>query len=61
MLGSSFKVTQDHGRVQQAEGLPPIVATVHPSAILRAVTEEDRRSQRKMLVDDLRVAARFVA
>ena len=61
MLGSSFKVTQDHGRVQQAEGLPPIVATVHPSAILRAVTEEDRRSQRKMLVDDLRVPARFVA
>jgi DNA polymerase len=61
LLGSSFKVTQDHGRVQQVEGLPPIVATVHPSAILRAVTAEDRRNQRKMFVDDLRVGSRFVA
>jgi uracil-DNA glycosylase family 4 len=60
LLGSSFKVTQQHGRIQRIEGLPPILATIHPSAILRAVSEEDRSSQRKMLVDDLRESARFV-
>ncbi len=59
LLGTSFRVTKEHGRVQQREGLPPILATLHPSAVLRAVTPEDRAEQRKMLVEDLREAARF--
>src|SRR5260370_15997664 len=45
LLGSSFKITQDHGKLQKAEGFPPIIATLHPSAILRIRTEEDRHSQ----------------
>ncbi len=59
LLGSSFRITQDHGKVQNATGLPPIVATLHPSAILRARTDEDRHNQMRILVDDLRVAARI--
>ena len=59
LLGSSFRVTQNHGSVQQAPGLPPILATLHPSAILRAQTEEDRHEQMKTFVDDLRVAAQY--
>ncbi len=59
LLGSSFKLTEAHGKVQEARGLPPIIATVHPSAVLRALTDEDRQSQMRMLVDDLREAARI--
>ena len=58
LLGSSFKITQDHGKLQKA-GFPPIIATLHPSAILRTRTEEDRHSQMKTFVQDLREAAKF--
>ena len=60
LLGSSFRITQAHGKVQQVQGLPPIIATLHPSAILRAQTDEDRHSQMRTLVEDLRVAAKTV-
>jgi uracil-DNA glycosylase family protein len=59
LLGSAFRITLAHGKVQQAEGLPPIIATLHPSAILRAQTDEDRHSQMKTLVEDLREIARI--
>ena len=61
MLGADFKVTQAHGQVQQTLVYPPIIATLHPSAILRAATEADRESQMAMLIEDLRGAAKFVA
>ena len=59
LLGSGFRITQEHGQVQSAPGLPPIVATLHPSAILRAQTAEDRHSQMRVLVEDLRIVARI--
>jgi uracil-DNA glycosylase len=59
LLGSGFRITQSHGKVQEAPGLPPIVATLHPSAILRAQTDEDRHAQMRTLVEDLRVVARM--
>ena len=61
LLGASLKITKDHGRLHQAEGFPPIIATLHPSAILRARTDEDRHSLRHMLIDDLSRAAKFVS
>lgn len=60
LLGLGFKVTQSHGEIQQAEGLPPVIATLHPSAILRARTDEDRDHDMKLFLDDLRQAAAFV-
>ena len=57
LLGSGFRVTQSHGKVQQVEGLPPIIATLHPSAILRARTEEDRQRDTEVLLGDLRRVA----
>jgi DNA polymerase len=59
LLGSSFKITRSHGSVQHVEGLPPIIATLHPSAILRARTDEDRHEQMKVFTDDLRLVAKF--
>lgn len=59
LLGSSFRVTQEHGKIQEKAGFPPILATLHPSAILRARTDEDRHDQMRTFVEDLRVAADF--
>jgi uracil-DNA glycosylase len=61
LLGSGFKITQDHGKVQHVKELPPIIATLHPSAILRARTDEDRHRQRHTLAADLSKAAKFVS
>jgi uracil-DNA glycosylase len=57
LLGSSFRVSIDRGRAMHRPGLPPIVATVHPSAILRAPDDETRRREMAAFVDDLRTAA----
>ena len=60
LLGSGFKITQSHGEVQQADGFPPIIATLHPSAILRARTDEDRARNTRIFLDDLRRARDFL-
>jgi DNA polymerase len=54
LLGRDFRVTRDHGHVL-ATDLGPTVATVHPSAILRA--GEEREALMEQLVADLTVAA----
>jgi uracil-DNA glycosylase len=61
LLGTKFKITQSHGEVQQAPGLPPIIATLHPSAILRARTQDDRERDTKIFLEDLRRVAAFYA
>jgi DNA polymerase len=60
LLGSSFKITQTHGKLQEANGFPPIIATFHPSAILRARTDEDRHHQTESFIEDLREVAKIV-
>jgi len=59
-LGSRFKITQSHGEIQRIEGLPPVLTTLHPSAILRALSEEDRHRNTETLVEDLRRAAAYL-
>ena len=58
LLGRSFRVTQQHGEVVESE-LGPALATVHPSAILRA--GEERDALMTGLVEDLRRAAVWLA
>ena len=60
LLGSSIKITHSHGAVQRREGLPPIIATLHPSAILRARTNQDRDRDMNVLLHDLRLAGKFL-
>jgi uracil-DNA glycosylase len=60
LLGSSFRITQSHGKVQHAEGFPPVIATLHPSAILRAQTDEDRERDTRIFLDDLQQVAAFM-
>jgi uracil-DNA glycosylase len=42
LLGSSFRVTQQRGEFLDRSGLPLVMATVHPSSILRAPDDESR-------------------
>jgi uracil-DNA glycosylase family protein len=58
LLGSSFRVTKQRGQVLDLAtpiGVRPVLATVHPSAVLRA-TGEDRDEAFAGLVADLRTA-----
>jgi DNA polymerase len=56
LLGAKFRVTQSHGQLQQVDGWPLILATTHPSSILRAPSEEDRHRQMAEFIEDLRAA-----
>ncbi len=60
LLGAKFKITQSHGEVEKAEGRPPIIATLHPSAILRARTVEDRERDIGIFLQDLRKVRDFL-
>ena len=66
LLGSKFRVTEAHGTIQEAGSsgadgnYPPVLATFHPSAILRATTDEDRQKQMESLVSDLKKAQKFL-
>jgi DNA polymerase len=61
LLGRTFRVTKQRGEVIAAAGLPPVVATVHPSAILRAITDEDRHREMANFISDLRSIPRYLA
>jgi DNA polymerase len=60
VIGPKHRVMRDHGKVVDAKLGRPAMATLHPSAILRA-DDEDRRDAMKMLVGDLRAAAKALA
>jgi uracil-DNA glycosylase len=55
LLGRTFKVTQHRGEVMRAAFAPLVMATVHPSSILRAPDDEARRAELERFVADLRV------
>jgi uracil-DNA glycosylase family protein len=57
LLGRQFRVTKDRGKPIESELAPVVIATVHPSAILRA-DEADREREYRALVDDLRTVAK---
>jgi DNA polymerase len=57
LLGRSFKVTQHRGEPVESDLAPCVMATVHPSSILRARDDESRRLEMKAFVQDLEAAA----
>ena len=57
LLGRGVRVTKDRGRPLESELAAVVLATVHPSSILRAPDLESRRRELDLFVDDLRVAA----
>ena len=56
VLGPAFRVTRERGKVLSSKLAPKVVATVHPSSLLRQPDEESREREYKLFVADLRVA-----
>ena len=60
LLGTGFRVTEDRGKVLASPLVPRVLATVHPSSILRAPDEETREDELRRFIADLSVAARLL-
>jgi len=60
LLGRQFRVTKQRGVPVESDLAPHVIATVHPSSILRQETDEDREAAMKAFVDDLKVVAKLL-
>ena len=60
VLGAQFKLMQNRGKVLASSLAQQVVATIHPSAVLRAPDSEGRRAAYEMLVADLKVVAKVI-
>jgi DNA polymerase len=58
LLGRTFKVTAHRGELIASSLAPVVLATVHPSSLLRAPDDETRRRETERFIDDLRAVAR---
>jgi uracil-DNA glycosylase family protein len=58
IFGPSFRVTRERGKVLSSKLAPKVVATVHPSSLLRQPDEASREREYKQFVSDLRAAVR---
>ena len=60
LLGRDFRVTLQRGQLIERPGLPPMMATVHPSSILRAPDDETRKLEMRAFVQDLKRVAQHL-
>ena len=60
LLGKEFRVSRQRGEIIESSLAPHVVATVHPSSILRAQDDESRHSQMRAFVQDLKHIAQFI-
>jgi len=61
LLGDAFRITRDRGRFLDSGYAPRVMATYHPSAVLRAEDAAGEKRIYDLLVSDLRLAASAVA
>jgi DNA polymerase len=61
LLGKSFRVSQQRGEFVPSPLAPLVTATVHPSSILRAPDDEQRRAEMERFVSDLKKVAAALA
>jgi uracil-DNA glycosylase family protein len=60
IFGPSFRVTRERGKVLSSKLAPRVLATVHPSSLLRQPDEASRQREYEHFVTDLRAALRSV-
>ncbi|HEX2110269.1 MAG TPA: UdgX family uracil-DNA binding protein [Gaiellaceae bacterium] len=60
LLGRGFRVTKQRGVPVESPLAPYVLATVHPSSVLRAPDEEARREAMRDFVADLREVAKLI-
>jgi len=58
LLGRAFKVSRQRGEFVVSPLAPRVLATVHPSSLLRAPDDETRRRETGKFVQDLKKVAR---
>ena len=58
IFGPSFRVTRERGKLLSSKLAPRVLATVHPSSLLRQPDEASREREYKLFVADLRAALR---
>jgi uracil-DNA glycosylase family protein len=58
LLGRDFRVTKQRGTFVKSNLAPRVLATVHPSSLLRLPPEADPEAEFRRFVSDLRVAAK---
>jgi DNA polymerase len=63
LIATDFKITEGRGVILDptTPGGPLLMATIHPSAVLRVRSADEREASRRLLADDLALAARTAA
>ena len=61
LLGAAFRVTQHRGEFIESPLAPIVLATVHPSSLLRAPDAETRHRETERFIADLRLVARALS
>lgn len=59
LLGKQFRLTKSRGQLQESEFELPVLATYHPSAVLRAPSDS-RAEMRAALLADLKQAQKWI-
>jgi len=59
LLGRTFSVTRQRGQLIDSPLAPYVIATVHPSSILRAPDSNARQLQMQAFINDLKVVSRL--
>ena len=60
MVGPAFRITQQRGQLIRREGMPDVLATYHPSFLLRIIDRPEGEETYRTFVADLRLAAQHV-
>jgi uracil-DNA glycosylase len=58
-FGKTFRVTKHRGEILESPLAARVMATVHPSSILRAPDSEARQEQQRQFVEDLKKIAKL--
>jgi DNA polymerase len=61
LIGPKFKVSLQRGKFVESPLAEFVTATVHPSSILRATSDEARRMETQEFIDDLRKIAKALS
>lgn len=60
LIGRDFRVTKHRGQWVDSQLAPHVMATIHPSAILRAPDEQSRHEEMRRFIADLKFAAKAI-
>ena len=60
LLGRDFRVSKQRGQLVPSPLAPYVIATVHPSSILRAPDAETRQQEMRRFTDDLKKIAKMI-